>query len=155
MVKTTKIVLLSFWCACIVLPILTLVMYPILNYSGFCFEKMRYLGRREKFRLLFEMYNSRDTVPIKTKNQGTQYYKQVKYESFKQFMKMNPNCCAINPGGPYDISPPRLIDRITGYHNGQVIVRKFTVRYLDEKGNQKSQTVKFESVLQNCGKLKH
>lgn len=74
--------------------------YASLNYSGFCFDKMRYLSDEEKFRILFAAFNSRETVPIKTKDKGTQDYEQIKYESFEQFIEMNPNCCTIDPGGP-------------------------------------------------------
>ena len=126
--------------------------YASLNYSGFCFAKMRYLSDEEKFRILFEAFNSRKTVPIKTKDKGTQNYEQIKYESFEQFIEMNPNCCTIDPGGPYDLGSPDVWDRVTGYDSAQVIVITSRVHYIDENGEEKSQKMKTETILQNCGR---
>ncbi len=141
--------------AVLAVPLGILFIYASLNISGFCFDKMRYLSDEEKFRILFEAVNQRDTIPIETENRGTQYYKQVKYKSFEQFMESNPDCCAIDPGGPYELPPPRFFDRITGFHSGEVIVREYTLHYFDENGEQRSQKFKTERVLQNCGSLKY
>ncbi len=100
----------------------------------------------------FDSLSKQKTVPIKTKDKGTQRYEQVKYESFEQFMEMNPNCCAIDPGGPYEVGHSYFFDRITGYDSGRVLVSTFALRYLDENGEQKSQEITTEYVLQNCGK---
>ncbi len=139
------------YCILLGVSLAILFTYAVLNYSGFCFAKMRYLSDEEKFRILFEAFNSRKTVPIKTKDKGTQNYEQIKYESFEQFMEMNPNCCAIDPGGPYDLAPPEVWDRVTGYDSAQVIVMTSTVHYLDENGERKSQEMTTETILQNCG----
>ncbi len=129
-----------------------------LNYSGFCFDEMRYLSDEEKFRILFEAGNQRDTVPIRTVTKNAIHfnaYERIKYEDFKQFVEMNPNCCAINPGGPYDTAPSNFWDRITGYDSGEVIVITSIVHYIDENGERKSQKIKTEDVLQNCGRARY
>ena len=125
-----------------------------LNYSGFCFKEMRYLTNEEKIRFVFDYQNSRDTMPIDTVNKETQYYKQIKYKSFEEFIRSHPNCCQVNPGGGYDLPPPEFLDRITGYNSGDVIVLNFEVRYLDENNNGQSRKFKFENALQNCGEIK-
>lgn len=43
-----------------------------LNYSGFCFSKMRHLDEIEKYRSLFNYHNSRLGLPIKVR-MATQY----------------------------------------------------------------------------------
>ncbi len=136
-------------------PLAILFMYASLNYSGFCFDKMRYLGEEERFRMLFENVNQRDTIRVKTEELTWQRYEQVKYESFEQFMEMNPDCCAIDPGGPYELPPPEFLDRITGSHSGEVIVREYTLYYLDENDRQISKKSTGAIVLQNCGKIKY
>jgi hypothetical protein len=136
-------------------PLAVIFMYASLNYSGFCFDKMRYLGQEEKFRILFEIANQLDTISVKTEDRGLQDYKTVKYENFEQFMETNPGCCAIEPGGPYELPPPRFFDRITGYHSGEVIVIKYTFDYLDENDRKILKKYRDEIVLQNCGRVKY
>jgi hypothetical protein len=139
-------------CIFLAVPLTIIVGCASLNYSGFCFDKNRYLSDEEIFRMQFDSLSKQKTVPIKTKDKGTQRYEQVKYESFEQFMEMNPNCCAIDPGGPYEVGHSYFFDRITGYDSGRVLVSTFALRYLDENGEQKSQEITTEYVLQNCGK---
>jgi hypothetical protein len=122
---------------------------------------MRYLSDREKFQMMFEAFNYRKTLFLKLKKKNNIYfesYEQIKYESFEQFMKMNPNCCAIVPGRLKDRRREAwlsyLWNRITGYNSGEVIVMTFTVRYLDENGEQRTQKVTTQNVLKNCGKVK-
>jgi hypothetical protein len=113
---------------------------------------MRYLTNEEKIRLVFEYQNNRTDMPLETADKGTQY---LKYKNFEEFVKMNPNCCQINPGGGYELPPDNFFDRITGYNSSDAIVTKFEMRYLDEKGNQKSTTTEFNNTLQNCGAIKY
>ncbi len=139
-------------CIFLAVPLTIIVGCASLNYSGFCFDKMRYLSDEDIFRMQFDSLSQQKTVPIKTKDKGTQRYEQVKYESFEQFVEMNPNCCAIDPGGPYEVGHSYFLDRITGYDSGRVLVSTFTLHYLDEKDEQRSQEITTEYVLQNCGK---
>jgi hypothetical protein len=129
--------------------VLILAVYGGLNYSGFCFEKMRYLSDEEKIRLVFDYQNSRDYMPIENYS-----YRQIKYKNFEEFRQKNPNCCHVNPGGGYDLPPPEFLDRITGFHSGDAIVLNFKVRYLDNSKQQKSQVIRFENSPTNCGKVR-
>jgi hypothetical protein len=141
------------------LPTLFLVTFLGLNYSGFCFEKMRYLTDYEKMRLAFNYINNAEKLRVKVPEKGHEYRKFIPYESFDEYIQENPNCCMINPPGGSDAPPPRPIlyysrlDRIFGYNSGDLIVIRYKVRYLDKKGNQISQSIKVDSALQNCGKV--
>jgi hypothetical protein len=134
--------------------VLILAVYGGLNYSGFCFEKMRYLSNEEKIQSVFNAYNSNDKIPVETSDRGTQFYRHIQYKNFEEFTQKNPNCCQVNPGGPYDLPPPEFLDRITGFHSGDTVVLNFKVYYLDENNQKKSKIAKTESVLKNCGKIK-
>ncbi|MBC1235979.1 hypothetical protein [Nostoc sp. 2RC] len=134
------------------LPVLVLIGIPLsvlfayfgLNYSGFCFAKMRYLSDEERFRMVFDYQNERTDL-------GRSSYNYIKYESFDEYIKENPDCCSINPGGPYEIRQASFLNRIFGYDAPDVIVIKFKVRYLDETGNKRAFETHFENTLQNCG----
>jgi hypothetical protein len=141
------------------LPTLFLVTFLGLNYSGFCFEKMRYLSKEEKIRAVFKMQNNRSdlltfVLPLETNYKYNENNKYIRYNSFEEFLAENPDCCHVNPGGPYGVPPSSFWDRIFGYDSGDVIVIDFKVRYLDEKGNRGFEEVQFENFLTNCGKVR-
>ncbi|MBN3890801.1 MAG: hypothetical protein HWQ43_17140 [Nostoc sp. JL31] len=126
------------------LPITILSIYFSLNYSGFCFAKMRYLSDEERFGMVFDYQNERTDL-------GRSSYNYIKYASFDEYIKENPDCCSINPGGPYEIRHSSFLDRIFGYDARDVIVMNFKVRYLDENGKKRVFETHFENTLQNCG----
>ncbi len=136
------------------IPFIVLIAYFGLNYSGFCFAKMRYLSDEEKIRSVFVSQNERTTISVYTPGKGTESYQHIKYKSFDEYLKENPDCCAVNPGPPYETPPARFLDRIFGYHSGDDVVIKFKVRYLDENSQQKSMETRFENNVQNCGKVR-
>ncbi len=135
------------------LPILFLVAFFGLNYSGFCFAEMRYLSKEEKIRAVFNYQNNRTDLLafVISKPPNYQY---IRYKNFEEFLAENPDCCHVNPGGPYGVPPSFFLDRIFGFDSGDVVVIDFKVRYLDEKGNQGSEKVQFENFLTNCGKVR-
>ncbi|MFN6537665.1 MAG: hypothetical protein RM021_015015 [Nostoc sp. EkiNYC01] len=113
------------------IPLTVLFAYFGLNYSGFCFAKMRYLSDEERFRMVFDYQNERTDL-------GRSTYNYIKYASFDEYIKENPDCCSINPGGPYEIRQSSFLDRIFGYDARDVIVINFKVRYIDENGNKRA-----------------
>ena len=146
---------LRFWLTTVCSTIVSVTtLYFGLNYSKFCFKQMRYLSDKEKIQMAFNYQNNRERIPIETVDKGTQYYRQIRYDNFEEFIQKNPNCCQVNPGGGYDLPPANFLDRITGYNSGDAIVLNFEVRYLDDKGNQKSKIIKFENAPQNCGAVR-
>lgn len=125
-----------------------------LNYSGMCIPEGRWLSDEEKIRKVVEALLSQERVPIEIANTGTQYFKQIKYKNVEDFLKHNPDCCKVNPGGPYELPPASFIDRVTGYDTRDPIVSDFTVKYIDVKGDIQSKQVRTTNVLMNCGKIK-
>ena len=128
--------------------LLILFGYFGLNYSGFCFAEMRYLSNEEKIRAVFDYQNSRNKLPL----DNLQHPKHIKYKSFDEHITLYPECCSVNPGGPYEVPPTNFLDRIFGYNSGDVVVINFQVRYLDENGSLKTVSNRFDNYLQNCGK---
>ena len=134
------------------LPIVFVVASFGLNYSGFCFAEKRYLSKEEKIRAVFNYQNNRGDLLKFVDNANPKEY--IKYKSFEEFLAENPDCCHINPGGPYGVPPSSFWDRIFGFDSGDVVVVDFKVRYLDEKGNHGFEEVQFENFLTNCGKVR-
>ena len=139
--------------------LLILSVYFSLNYSGFCFAEMRYLSNEEKIRAEFDYQNSRDTLPldnppdpkhVKDKSFDGYNLAHIKYKSFDEYIALYPECCSVNPGGPYEVSPTEFLDRIFGYNSGDVVVINFQVRYLDENGLLKTVENRFENYSPNC-----
>lgn len=116
---------------------------------------MRYLSDEEKIRAVFNVQNNRTdlltyVVPLGPK------YEYIEYESFEEYLAENPNCCRINPGGPYEAAPSSFWDRIIfGYDSGDMVVVDFKVRYLDKSGNRGFKEVRFDNQLSNCGDKVH
>ncbi|NEU84537.1 hypothetical protein [Nostoc sp. UIC 10630] len=135
-------------------PLTILSIYFSLNYSGFCFAKMRYLSDYEKIKLAFNSLNSAEQLRIKIAGK-MQYREFIKYESFDEYIKENPNCCAISPRGGVEVAIPDsfLNPRILGLDSGEGIRIKFKVRYLDENSLPISQEITTGIALQNCGKV--
>jgi len=139
------------------IPITILGIFYSLNYSGFCFAKMRYLSDEEKLRIAFNYYNKEDKLPVDVGGK-IKYYEHIKYASFDEYIKENPNCCSINHGETYKIAQSSFIpessflDRISGLGFRDLTVINFKVRYLDENGNQRVQEVRLGNTLRNCGR---
>jgi len=135
-------------------PLTILSIYFSLNYSGFCFAKMRYLSDYEKLKLAFDSLNSAEKLrtPIAGK---IQYREFIKYKNFDEYIKENPDCCTINPPGGVEVPIPDsfLNPRILGLDSGEGIRIKFKVRYLDENSLQRHQEITTGIALQNCGKV--
>jgi hypothetical protein len=140
------------------LPLTYLSIYFSLNYSGFCFAKMRYLSDYEKLKSAFDSLNNAEKLltPIAGKMQNREFrdIEFIKYKSFDEYIKENPDCCTINPPGGVDAAIPDsfLNPRILGLDSGEGIRIKFKVRYLDENDLPRSQEITAGIVLQNCGK---
>jgi hypothetical protein len=128
------------------------IVYAGLNSSGFCFAKMRYLSDEDKFRQVFERINHSGKVFIKDEQNNEnerQSYERIPYESFEQFIEINPDCCTMEP---FRRNTPRWDwERLTGLHNAEVTVMDYTTYYLDENGKRRSKKFKWGVIQQNCG----
>lgn len=132
------------------------VLFFLLNLSGFCFSKMRWLSKREQIEFVFNHLNNKNELAIDTFENGVfkrNFYEHIKYGSFEEYVEKYPDCCAVNPGGGYDLPPPSIIEQIFGFNSGDVIVIKFKLRYLDESKEVKTKEIISENFIQNCGKV--
>ncbi|MFN6513358.1 MAG: hypothetical protein RMY29_002500 [Nostoc sp. CreGUA01] len=68
------------------IPITILGIFYSLNYSGFCFAKMRYLSDEEKLRIAFNYCNKEDKLPVDVGGK-IKYYEHIKYASFDEYIK--------------------------------------------------------------------
>ena len=84
---------LRFWLTTVCSTIVSVTtLYFGLNYSKFCFKQMRYLSDKEKIQMAFNYQNNRERIPIETVDKGTQYYRQIRYDNFEEFIQKNQNC---------------------------------------------------------------
>ena len=126
-------------------------MFFALNYSGFCFKEFRYLSSREKMESLFNIWNKSVFDNIVIDGEFKVLERKNRYANFDEFLEKHPNCCEIDPGGPYDMGAPFFINRITGYDSGTVISLKFNEEYIELDGNIITHEVQILDSLQNCG----
>jgi hypothetical protein len=116
--------------------------YGSLNYSGFCFEEMRYLSDEEKIRgaiaNLLKNYNTSwyahhtitEKVGDKTKYQAYVYWQNIPFKDIDEFLKENPHCCVINRGGEDHL--PEFWEKIFGRCN-YFIGMKYRFKYVEKK----------------------
>lgn len=133
------------------LAIFTLAM---LEFSGFCFGKMRWLSTQEKIDIAVQYVLRRgDFSPqywdvdrtLKTKEP-----RPISYASVAEFRKANPGCCEVVDLGPDGFSPS-IIDRLTGHAACMVRVR-YSVQYIDKTGAlSRSELKELYPVIKNCG----
>jgi hypothetical protein len=65
-----------------------MLLFFYLNFSGFCFLKMRWLSERKKIEAVFNYYNSRSTLPADTFKNGIltiKSYNHIQYSSFEEY----------------------------------------------------------------------
>lgn len=141
-IAATKIILLFF-----AIPILIFT----LNYSGFCFSKFRYFSSKEKMESLFNIWNKSVFDNIVIDGEFKVLERKNRYANFDEFLEKHPNCCEIDPGGPYDMGAPFFINRIMGYDSGTIISFKFNEEYIEPDGNIITQEINVLDSLQNCG----
>ena len=127
------------------------IIFFALNYSGFCFREFRYLSAEEEIESLFKIWNRSTTRNIHIDGEYRTLERKNRYANFDEFFAKHPNCCEINPGGPYEMGTPRFIDRILGYDSGRVIRFKFNEEFIDLDGNIITTEIEVLDRLQNCG----
>jgi hypothetical protein len=121
-----------------------LTAYFRFSYLGFCFEKMRYLSDEEMIRSVFDEINTGAVFNDINTEQGLntgarKNYKFIKYQSFDEYIKENPDCCKVNYISVINNSfKPSFAQRILGDRSDKMVQINFKVRYLDEKGKLQS-----------------
>jgi hypothetical protein len=149
MKKFTKIVvpIPLIWLGCILIP------PAALNYGGFCFGQARFISDNEKILIGVTDLNNTDPVAIKVGN-DVKYFKAVRYKDAAEFIQNNPDCCRVTFERNYLDGPaPRSSwDRIFGSYGGDVLV-DYKVRYIDEKGTERSTPRLGLVAMTNCGHI--
>lgn len=142
------------------IPLLNLTYAASMNYSGYCFEKNRYLTFDDKIEHIFKSINGRKTIYLSVDNKLTEF-ENLPYASFEEYLKENPDCCSlipvnnrISPVYELSLAPPDFIERITGNHSGEVITVKFRHNYFDRGGQLTFMNLKHTRVLTNCGNIR-
>lgn len=133
-----------------------LFVYPALNFMGFCVHTFRWLSYDERIGIAVQMLNAQPNVSFQVEEGGDKHYvvktyKNVPYPSIEEFYKANPDCCRVNPGGPYYIPESTIMDKLTGNDSGQVVVINYIARYIDELGREQYHRIRNDSVQTNCG----
>jgi hypothetical protein len=112
-----------------------LIAYFGLNFSGFCFAKMRYITTEEKIRWTFDDLNDASQLRVNISGRGFQDVDFVKYESFDKYIKENPECRTFYAsGGSPELPPPTWLQRIFGYHSGTFVPVSYTHLTLPTNG---------------------
>ncbi len=144
LLSVQDIYILAFCCS------ITIILFA-LNYSGFCVGEFRYLSSQEKMESLFNRWNRLGSASILIDGKYQSLKQKNTYANFAEFVAKHPNCCEIDPGGGYDMGPPRFTDRITGHDSAQVIRLKFNEEFIAPNGNIITKEIIFSGRLQNCG----
>ena len=100
---------------------------------------------------LFDIWNKSVFDNIVVDGEFKVLERKNRYTNFDEFLAKHPNCCQVDPGGPYDMGTPSFINRITGYDSGSVISFKFNEEYIEPNGNVLTQEIEIVDSLQNCG----
>lgn len=136
-------------------PLFVLIFIGSMNYSGFCFAKMKYLTYDEKVLIVFNINNQGKFFYKKTRVGGhtvaVESFEKIPYRSFEHYQKENPNCCEVRPSKSDDSPERDFFDSITGFHSGEVITINFKYRYYDVDGTVKVWDGQSQRTLTNCG----
>lgn len=131
-----------------------LLLRLVLNQNGFCWESKKWLSDEEKVKAVIQHQIDRRTIPIFSNRVGTLELvnvEQVPYENADAYLKQYPDCCALNPGGPYEVPPLNTFDSLQGFQ-GDVVVLDYYVRY-EENGKKRVRKLKFENWVSNCAEV--
>lgn len=129
-----------------------------LNYSGLCIAKGRWLSDAEQIASAVDHLNQPRYIRIdKNIPSLNKYeinnYNIVPYKDRDEFFVKNPQCCAVNPSGGYDMPAPNFWDRIQGIRSPDVVRVKYTAQYIDKVGDIQKTNRETDLAISNCGKI--
>jgi hypothetical protein len=147
--KTVKVIFFT----CIVASVLV---WPILSLSGFCFTQKRFMSTDEYFDAAIRQIMSQQLQPIVTRGPegvGYKYVHPIPYRDVSDFRASNPDCCEFGSlnGGLQD-GYVYFWDQIQG-RAARSVHLKYTVNYLDDQGRRRSAQLEAQLVIGNCGKI--
>lgn len=123
-----------------------LFLYILLNLSGFCFQRFKYLSYDDKAEAIYTYFNNKNKYSTKG-----EILRRIPYESFEEFKKENPSSISINDQEGYDIPPDNFWDRILGFDSGVVITYRFKYYLLDQDNVRHLNVSSGYLALSNCG----
>lgn len=149
------------------IPIIVLLVYGGarlgLNYSGYCYEKKRYIDDKEKLEIavtyilegyprVVDIYEQRGNKLIFMDRDFPK--NPIRYNSITEFLEMNPDCCEVTNYSKGDFeekgSKISLSSRLYGSISSFVRVRH-KVRYYDSDGDVITITEEPYIAITNCG----
>lgn len=130
--------------------VLVLLAYFSMNYSGFCFGEWRYLSDEEKLNSAVTYVAAygpmgslerQKVTGIPYDGKHDYYQQQVPYESAEEFLRLNPDCCALRPKQEplADGYHPTFWEEITGQSNYVLrvnSVQRYRITPIDENRNE-------------------
>ncbi|MDR1044169.1 MAG: hypothetical protein LBP33_03500 [Candidatus Adiutrix sp.] len=142
----------------------------ILLFSGYCFEKERYLSTQEKFDIVVaKIINEKSKrVPFTVSEAGgkifpkrgsdyaEEHIETFRYSGLENFYKLNPNCCELVetiriPDSDVEMLTVPLWERWCGRLN--IFVRVFYIYDFDRENNNRPLYEERYFGLSNCGDL--
>ena len=120
------------------------------NYNGVCLKEGRVLTDEEKIARAVEKINKEVSLNVYDNQSGHHYFEVIPYSSPAEFMKRNPDCCALNPKMPLEVGSPDFLDKIFGVSSDALYII-YQANYLDEAGVATTSRVEKAVELTNCG----
>jgi hypothetical protein len=105
-----------------------LVYVSVLNITGYCWERSKYISYEEKIKAIYgQISTARGTVV----NPLVDF---IPYSSFEEFSKENPDCCEVNYVGAGEIGNPGLFRSLMDKHYERIKVKyKIFYNYKDKR----------------------
>lgn len=131
------------------------LLFPIilLNISGFCWKKLRWLTDEELIMAAVKSAMNQHTInPSERLSNGKIHYEViygVPYESERQFLSYNPLCCEVVREVDEGFRPS-VFKRISGGYCGAVKVT-WKFRYFSPHGKSLSRPWRKYYFISNCG----
>jgi hypothetical protein len=142
--KTTGWSLLAVLCAAV----FAVVWWPGRTYFGFCHAAGRYVTDAEKINAGIDAALANYPPPLAMF--GNYPPKDpIHYESREEFLRVNPNCCALT-NRIREGQRVTFLSRLKGTNSTYVTV-DYLVRFRDESGNVVSQPAGTARAVTNCG----
>ena len=123
-----------------------------LGYAGFCYDEGRFLSDDEHYNSAIDHLIRRPRVLVREEVDGKlikKDYDKVRYEDADEFLRRNPDCCRIVPGGGDDYIPVTFWRRMTGLAYKVVLV-EYAERIRDE-GRVREVSLRRQITTNQCG----
>lgn len=140
-------------------PIFYLTYRGYTNSIGYCHHDKKNLTETEKLQKVITHIISQKTINITGNDKrSTGFFPVIQYKSNEEFLEKNPNCCFVGLNniqkekwtGIDGIRMPSPLDKFFGAYNEAIGV-KYSIQYIDEKGETHTAHKEQVYIIQNCG----